>query len=75
MWHKMCDLQTELEMAVNAWVAFATKNISNIKHQQWLNQYKLTETELQRLGGLFVLITGFVTGLNNHFGYRIVEQM
>ena len=44
-------------------------------HQQWLNQYKLTETELQRLGGLFVLITGFVTGLNNHFGYRIVEQM
>ena len=30
VWHKMCDLLTELQMAVNAWVAFATKNISNI---------------------------------------------
>ena len=27
VWHKMCDWLTELQMAVNAWVAFATKNL------------------------------------------------
>ena len=26
VWHKMCDWLTELEMSVNAWVAFASKN-------------------------------------------------
>ena len=29
MWHKMCDSLTELEMSVNAWVAFAPKNCSS----------------------------------------------
>ena len=27
VWHKMCDWLTELQMAVIAWVAFATKNL------------------------------------------------
>ena len=41
VWNKMCDWLTELEMAVNAWVAFATKKIVSpgqyFKYQQQVN--------------------------------------
>ena len=36
VWHKMCDRQTdrltELQKAVNAWVAFATKNKQKLRY-------------------------------------------